>query len=273
MPPDLGRPVSPSRGESSQTVHSSPANGGGPSFQRATRTALPTSTRGTVPAGNTRSSHRSPSRSRRPCPSRSASAAPPAEPGAASHAITSRVAGRGRPRPAGSAGDVRVGEQHRLDLTGVHVDPADDQHVVAAAGELAHPHRGAAVPARDVWSSVAMSPVRYRRSGRASLVSVVKASSPSGPSGTGSPVTGSSASTQEVVLLDVQPAVRVERLAGHARPDDLRQAVDVERAGCGRSRSISARSASVHGSAPWTPTRRLISLGWPCRRRRNASPR
>src|SRR5215207_6005672 len=40
-----------------------------------------------------------------------------------------------------------VSQQHRLDLTGVHVHAADDQHVVGAAGDLAHPDGGAPVAA------------------------------------------------------------------------------------------------------------------------------
>ena len=42
-----------------------------------------------------------------------------------------------------------------------------------------------------------MSPVRYRISGWASLRRVVKTSSPSSPSGSGSPVSGSTTSTRK----------------------------------------------------------------------------
>ena len=42
----------------------------------------------------------------------------------------------------------------------------------------------------------------------------------------------------------------------HARADDLGQAVDVERPDAGRA-SMRRRMASVQGSAPKTPTRRL----------------
>ncbi len=62
------------------------------------------------------------------------------------------------------------------------------------------PH--AQVPRR----SAAMSPVLYRSSGIASLVSVLNVSSPGVPSGTGSPVSGSSVSTRKWSSFTCRPS-------------------------------------------------------------------
>ena len=73
------------------------------------------------------------------------------------------------------------------------------------------------------------SRVRYLSTGNASLVSVVNTSSPCSPSGTGSPVTGSTTSGQEVVLPEVRSVLPPDALDSDPGPHDLAESVDVDR--------------------------------------------
>jgi len=73
-----------------------------------------------------------------------------------------------------------------------------------------------------VGSSDARSPVRYRITGSASLVRVVKVSSPTSPGGTGSPV-WIERFREEVVLEDVRSVLRFDALVADPRPDHLAQ--------------------------------------------------
>ncbi len=66
--------------------------------------------------------------------------------------------------------------------------------------------------------SAAMSPVRYRSSGSASLVTVLNTSSPGVPSGTGWPVAGSIASTTKWSSLTCRPSAATTHSAATPGP-------------------------------------------------------
>ena len=74
------------------------------------------------------------------------------------------------------------------------------------------PH--AQVPRR----SAEMSPVRYRNSGSASLVTVLNTNSPGVPSGTGAPVSGSTASTRKWSSLTCRPSAASRHSAATPGP-------------------------------------------------------
>ena len=106
-------------------------------------------------------------------------------------------------------------EHHRLDLARIDVDAPDDQHVVGAADDLAHLHRGALAGRRAVEPGQVAGAVPQQRQrllgerGERQLAQLAVRHRPAGRR--------IERLDQEVVLLHVQPAVRVERLAGHAR--------------------------------------------------------
>ena len=81
-----------------------------------------------------------------------------------------------------------VAEQHFLDLGREHVDAAQDDHVVGAAGDLLHAPHARPRRARQQPRQVAGAVADDRK---ASLVSEVNTSSPFSPSGSTAPVSGS----------------------------------------------------------------------------------
>jgi len=124
--------------------------------------------------------------------------------------------------------DPVVGHQHRLDLGGEHVDPTHHHHVVPAAEQLAHPAEGARRAGHRAGQPghVAGAVAQQRHAGLGERGEHQLSRGPLRHR----VALGVHRLHEEVVLGDVEHAVGVQRLAGHPWPDDLGQAVDVQRA-------------------------------------------
>ncbi len=121
--------------------------------------------------------------------------------------------------------EFRNPDQNLLDLGREHVDAADDQHVIGAAGDLlhaAHRARGTGQQPRQVSGAIA----DHRKGllgerGEDKLAELA----------VGHDVAGLRVDDLRVkmVLPDVQPVLGLDAFVGHARSDHLREPVDVHR--------------------------------------------
>ena len=143
-------------------------------------------------------------------------------------------------------------EHDGLDLAREDVDAADDQHVVDAAAEARDPPMRAPArarpvdEARDVAGPVAQDGKRLLRQRRQDELAALSGRD-------GSARLRIDDLGEEVVVEDVQRALRLAALGGDAGADHLREAVDVAGVDApGRARA-SSRIASDHGSAPKIP--------------------
>src|SRR6266576_1718984 len=120
------------------------------------------------------------------------------------------------------------GEQDALDLGGIQVDAADDEHVVAASAHRAHPGQRAPARARlqrerrDVAGAVAQQRQRLLRERGEHQFAVASG----WQRRTGD---GVDDLDEEVVLVDVETVARLRALGRYAGSHDLRQSIDVER--------------------------------------------
>ena len=125
----------------------------------------------------------------------------------------------------GDAGD--AGE-NLLDVRGIHVDAADDQHVVAAAAELDEARGGAPAGARLVGDRAEIAgPVADQRERLLGQGGEHQLADGSGRDGRA--VVRIDRLDQEMVLVDVQPVARGEALGRDPGSAHLRQAVEVDR--------------------------------------------
>ena len=123
------------------------------------------------------------------------------------------------------AAQLVVAQQHLLDLGGEDVHAADDQHVVAAPGDLVDaPHRaaGAGQQAGEVAGAVADH--RHRLLGERGEHQLAAFA-------VGQHLSGDRVDDLgvEVVFPDVRAVLVADELAGHARAHDLGQAIHVDR--------------------------------------------
>ena len=164
--------------------------------------------------------------------------------------VSSRPA---RPRISWKWGDSPAVRTHQLlELRRKDVDAAKDDHVVAAPGHLLHaPERGAGGPRQqpgEIASAVAddrQRLLRQRREHQLADLSVGEHLAADRVDHLGI----------EMVLPDVQAVLGLDALLRDAGTHDLRESVDVDGVHVQCAASISARIASVHGSAPKMPMR------------------
>src|SRR6266487_6852440 len=145
-------------------------------------------------------------------------------------------------------GQGRLGEQDRLDLARVDVDAPDDQHVVGATDHLRHADEG---PAAGTWARIDSGDIagpvaqdRHGLPGQRGEDQLAK-----GPWRQRRAGGGVDNLREEVVFVDVQPALRLDAFAGDAGADDLREPVDVERLQAEQRLDLDA-----HRLGPWLGT-------------------
>src|ERR1700694_3355465 len=140
--------------------------------------------------------------------------------------------------------DVRQADQHSLDLRGIDVHAADDQHVVVTPGDAlqaqVRPAAGAALRggAGDVARAIAehrQCLLGERRDDELARLAL----------GDRPPAAGVDDLEEKMVLPAVQPVLRLA-LDGYARPHDLGQAINVD-----RLQAKPDLDLAPHGLAPW----------------------